>query len=194
VLSSFPGEAVALVGGTADSAPAMSRPARLENPRGSAWITASATIASAHDGSGDSATCLNTGRLFARNPTLRPVRFLCGPPTFAHPCQRTRELRLASHAKVVHRSPKGEGGRCAPGSNPWRLDLSVPFADEPRALKFERYLKSGSGCAFATRRFTLEVSRLSTVSSRVQDKFLGFPPGSGAVSIPYRERLSDPRR
>ena len=27
-----------------------------------------------------------------------------GPPTFAHACQRERELRLASHAKVVHRS------------------------------------------------------------------------------------------
>ena len=33
-----------------------------------------------------------------------PVRSRSGPPTFAHACQRERELRLASHAKVVHRS------------------------------------------------------------------------------------------
>jgi predicted GIY-YIG superfamily endonuclease len=34
---------------------------------------------------------------------------------------------------------------------PWEIDLIVQFADEPRALAFERYLKSGSGCAFAKR-------------------------------------------
>lgn len=32
-------------------------------------------------------------------------------PTVAHACQRARELRLASHAKVVHRSAEREGGR-----------------------------------------------------------------------------------
>jgi hypothetical protein len=29
----------------------------------------------------------------------------------------------------------------------------VAFASEKRALEFERYLKSGSGCAFAARHF-----------------------------------------
>jgi hypothetical protein len=38
-------------------------------------------------------------------PTLScQTRFLCGSPTFAHACHRRRELRLASHAKVVRRS------------------------------------------------------------------------------------------
>lgn len=36
---------------------------------------------------------------------------------------------------------------------PWNVDVVVEFADEQRALKFERYLKSGSGCAFAKRHF-----------------------------------------
>jgi predicted GIY-YIG superfamily endonuclease len=36
---------------------------------------------------------------------------------------------------------------------PWRLDVVVEFADERRAFAFERYLKSGSGCAFAKRHF-----------------------------------------
>ena len=30
---------------------------------------------------------------------------------------------------------------------PWRVDVVIEFADERRALAFERYLKSGSGCA-----------------------------------------------
>jgi putative endonuclease len=34
---------------------------------------------------------------------------------------------------------------------PWAVDVIVKFADERRALAFERYLKSGSGCAFAQR-------------------------------------------
>jgi hypothetical protein len=36
---------------------------------------------------------------------------------------------------------------------PWELDLFVQFSDEPRALAFERNLKSGSGFAFAKRHF-----------------------------------------
>ena len=32
---------------------------------------------------------------------------------------------------------------------PWALDVVVEFADERRAVAFERYLKSGSGVAFA---------------------------------------------
>jgi predicted GIY-YIG superfamily endonuclease len=51
--------------------------------------------------------------------------------------------RLAAH----------NAGRCAHTADgkPWRLDLIIQFADERRAIAFERYLKSGSGCAFAKR-------------------------------------------
>jgi predicted GIY-YIG superfamily endonuclease len=34
---------------------------------------------------------------------------------------------------------------------PWSLDVVIEFADERRAAAFERYLKSGSGVAFAQR-------------------------------------------
>jgi predicted GIY-YIG superfamily endonuclease len=34
---------------------------------------------------------------------------------------------------------------------PWIIDVIVEFADEQRAIAFEKYLKSGSGCAFARR-------------------------------------------
>ena len=36
---------------------------------------------------------------------------------------------------------------------PWRLVAAVWFQDEPQALTFEGYLKSGSGRAFANRHF-----------------------------------------
>jgi putative endonuclease len=38
-------------------------------------------------------------------------------------------------------------------SRPWRIKTTVAFRDEARARAFERYLKSGSGRAFARRHF-----------------------------------------
>jgi predicted GIY-YIG superfamily endonuclease len=34
---------------------------------------------------------------------------------------------------------------------PWHVDVIVEFADERRAVAFEKYLKSGSGVAFSRR-------------------------------------------
>jgi len=34
---------------------------------------------------------------------------------------------------------------------PWRVVVAVAFADDDRAAAFERYLKAGSGAAFANR-------------------------------------------
>jgi putative endonuclease len=36
---------------------------------------------------------------------------------------------------------------------PWRLRIYFAFSDEARALAFEKYLKSGSGRAFAKKHF-----------------------------------------
>jgi putative endonuclease len=36
---------------------------------------------------------------------------------------------------------------------PWKVLVALHFADEPTAIRFERYLKSGSGRAFAKRHF-----------------------------------------
>ena len=64
------------------------------------------------------------------------VRIPSGPPTFAHACQRARELRLASHATVVHRSPKGEGGRRHP---------SIPFSIRPQRARRLAFGSSPAG-------------------------------------------------
>jgi len=42
-------------------------------------------------------------------------------------------------------------GHHTSGQGPWHFDVLIEFADQVRAVKFERYLKSGSGCVFAKR-------------------------------------------
>lgn len=46
----------------------------------------------------------------------------------------------------------GESRHTASG-RPWRLVAAIHFVDPSRAAEFERYLKSGSGRAFAVRHF-----------------------------------------
>jgi putative endonuclease len=38
---------------------------------------------------------------------------------------------------------------------PWQLHVVIEFPDEDRAIRFERYLKSGSGRAFAKKHFEI---------------------------------------
>jgi putative endonuclease len=55
------------------------------------------------------------------------------------------DARLADH----------NAGRCphTASRRPWQLHVIIGFSDEQRAIRFERYLKSGSGRAFAKRHF-----------------------------------------
>lgn len=56
-------------------------------------------------------------------------------------------------ADLRHRLEAHNAGRCSYTAKhrPWVVDVFVEFADEKRARQFERYLKSGSGVAFARR-------------------------------------------
>jgi putative endonuclease len=55
------------------------------------------------------------------------------------------DRRLAEHnaGKSLHTSK----------SVPWQLVTYIVFSNEEKAISFERYLKSGSGHAFARKRF-----------------------------------------
>ena len=55
------------------------------------------------------------------------------------------DTRLAGHNK----------GACphTASRKRWQLHVVITFPDEARAVRFERYLKSGSGRAFAKRHF-----------------------------------------
>jgi putative endonuclease len=54
---------------------------------------------------------------------------------------------------VAARLVAHNAGRCPHTAKwrPWQADVVIEFTDEQRALAFERYLKSGSGVAFARR-------------------------------------------
>ena len=54
---------------------------------------------------------------------------------------------------VARRHAEHNGGRCTHTAKhrPWSIDVVIEFPDERRAAAFERYLKSGSGVAFAQR-------------------------------------------
>ena len=56
---------------------------------------------------------------------------------------------------VAARLADHNAGRCPHTARhrPWQLHVTIAFSDEPRAIAFERYLKSGSGRAFAKRHF-----------------------------------------
>ncbi len=54
-----------------------------------------------------------------------------------------RRLREHNEGKSVHTNKH----------KPWKLRVSIGFADKSRAAAFEHYLKSGSGRAFAKRHF-----------------------------------------
>jgi putative endonuclease len=91
------------------------------------------------------------------------VRSRLAPPAFA----RFASFGSASHP-VAHRSEASEGclavaRRAKAGCSlhnagevphtskygPWRIRTYVAFSDERQAIAFEKYLKSGSGRAFA---------------------------------------------
>lgn len=57
-------------------------------------------------------------------------------------------------ADVARRHAEHNSGQCTHTTakhRPWSIDMVIEFADERRAVAFERYLKSGSGVAFANR-------------------------------------------
>ena len=67
------------------------------------------------------------------------------PPRFYTGLTADLRARLEAH----------NTGRCVHTARhrPWAVDIVVTFADETRAVKFEKYLKSGSGVEFARRHF-----------------------------------------
>ena len=65
------------------------------------------------------------------------------PPRFYTGLTSDLAARLEAH----------DAGRCSHTAKhrPWAVDVVVTFADESRAAKFEKYLKTGSGVEFARR-------------------------------------------
>jgi putative endonuclease len=77
--------------------------------------------------------------------TVYLLRSLSRPDQFYTGLTGDLEARLISHnaGQVPHTSK----------FPPWELIAAIGFPDEKKAADFERYLKSGSGRAFANRHF-----------------------------------------
>ena len=78
------------------------------------------------------------------------MRYVYLLPSNTNPRQRyvglTADLDKRLREHNAGKSPHTSKGR------PWKLVVAVRFENDERALAFERYLKSGSGRAFANRR------------------------------------------
>jgi putative endonuclease len=81
----------------------------------------------------------NRHRVYVLESLVDPMRHYTG-----HTCGDV-DARLAWHnAGLSHHTSK---------HRPWRVIVSIDFVEEHVAIAFERYLKSGSGRAFAKRHF-----------------------------------------
>lgn len=73
------------------------------------------------------------------------IRSIASPDERYIDSRHNLKKRLAEH-----------NARCSPHTSkhaPWRLEVALHFADPAKAAAFERYLKHGSGHAFAHRHF-----------------------------------------
>ena len=66
-----------------------------------------------------------------------------------NPPQYYTGLTSSVPRRLVEHNSDGRHRTCR--YRPWSVDVVIEFADEQRAAAFERYLKSGSGVAFAQR-------------------------------------------
>lgn len=68
-----------------------------------------------------------------------------------HPEQRY--IGSSSDVAVRLRGHNAGQNRSTARWRPWAIDVTIAFRTERLALRFEKYLKSGAGHAFATRHF-----------------------------------------
>ena len=66
-----------------------------------------------------------------------------------------RRYYVGLTSDVLARLDDHNAGRCpyTVRHRPWQLHVVIEFPDEQRAIRFQRYLKSGSGREFAKRHF-----------------------------------------
>ena len=67
----------------------------------------------------------------------------------------TRRHYTGTTTDLSARLKKHNEGGCPHTSKhrPWEIDVAIAFKDKDKALAFEKYLKSHSGRAFASRHF-----------------------------------------
>jgi len=89
------------------------------------------------------------------------------PPKYYTGLTSDPQRRLAEHnqGSCIHTTKHG----------PWSVDVIIKFSDERRAIAFERYLKSGSGHAFARKDFGKRLFRAAYEVCTLRALRLGKP-------------------
>ncbi len=82
---------------------------------------------------------------------MRPKRFVC----VLKNCDSTPRYYVGLTGEVAARLTWHNAGRCPHTAKhrPWQVHVVVEFESDDHAVRFERYLNSGSGRAFAKRHF-----------------------------------------
>ena len=83
--------------------------------------------------------------------TSRPLRFVYVLRSVSNPERHYVGITASMKGRLEWHNEGPCGYTTA--HRPWRLIVQIEFCDEPTARRFERYLKSGSGRAFAKRHF-----------------------------------------
>jgi putative endonuclease len=96
--------------------------------------------------------------IFDRASCLPSIRSMTGDKRFVYVLRNadeTPQFYVGLTSDVRARLTDPNAGRCphTASRRPWQLHVMIEFSDEQRAVRFEHYLKSGSGRAFAKRHF-----------------------------------------
>jgi putative endonuclease len=67
---------------------------------------------------------------------------------------RKRYIGVTSDVGMRVRGHNAGQNRSTARWKPWDIDVTIEFRSERMALRFEKYLKSGAGHAFASSHFT----------------------------------------
>lgn len=67
---------------------------------------------------------------------------------------RKRYIGVTSDVEMRLRGHNAGHNRSTARWKPWAIDVTIEFRSEQLALRFEKYLKSGAGHAFAGSHFT----------------------------------------
>jgi putative endonuclease len=82
---------------------------------------------------------------------IQQKRFVYIIRSLSHP--QNRYIGVTSDVEArVNAHNAGQNASTAPW-RPWGIDVTIEFRTEQMALRFEKYLKSGAGHAFASRHF-----------------------------------------
>ena len=89
---------------------------------------------------------------------LALARPMCRDKRFVYVLKNTEtdpHFYVGLTSDVKSRLADHNAGRCphTASRRTWQLHVAIEFTDKERAARFERYLKSGSGRAFAKRHF-----------------------------------------